>query len=100
MRHHEGTMPINIGWGEDITIRELAEAIARLVGFRGTLEFDTTRPDGTPRKLLDVSRLTALGWRPRVSLEAGLDSTYEWVRQHESLPDRVAERPVIRAVGT
>jgi GDP-L-fucose synthase len=74
----EDTPPlINIGTGEDVTIRELAETVARVVGFDGTLAFDTTKPDGTPRKLLDVSRLHALGWRHRVALEDGIRRTWE-----------------------
>ncbi len=83
MQRYEGGTPINIGCGQDVTIRELAEMIAHLVGFRGCIEFDAARPDGTPRKVLDVSRLVALGWRARVSLEAGLAATYAWYRAHE-----------------
>jgi len=67
---------VNIGCGRDITVRELAELIAEVVGFRGRLVFDRSKPDGTLRKLLDVSRLAALGWKPRTSLEAGLRETY------------------------
>jgi GDP-L-fucose synthase len=63
---------INVGCGEDVTIRELAETVAKVVGFEGKLVFDTTKPDGTPRKLLDVSRMFGLGWRPKVSIEAGI----------------------------
>ena len=75
---NEGISPIvNIGCGEDLTIRELAELIAKIVGFEGRLVFDTSKPDGTPRKLLDISRLTALGWRPRRgSFEEQLQNTY------------------------
>ena len=67
---------INVGCGEDLTIRDLAELIGKTVGYPGRIEFDPSKPDGTPRKLLDVSRLHSLGWRPRVSLEAGLGLTY------------------------
>jgi GDP-L-fucose synthase len=67
---------VNIGWGEDITIRELAELVLSLVGYRGRLHFDASKPDGTPRKLLDVSRLTGLGWRPKIPLKLGIESTY------------------------
>jgi GDP-L-fucose synthase len=67
---------VNIGCGEDLTIRELAELIAEIVGFRGQLVFDTTKPDGTPRKLLDISRIRALGWRPAISLRQGLQALY------------------------
>ena len=71
---------INIGTGEDVSIRELAEIVARIIGFDGDLAFDTTKPDGTPRKLLDVSRLHGLGWKHRVSLEDGIRRTWDAVR--------------------
>jgi GDP-L-fucose synthase len=71
---------INIGTGEDVTIRELAEVVSRVLEFEGTLAFDTTKPDGTPRKLLDVSRLHSLGWRHRTGLEDGIRLTWEIVR--------------------
>ncbi len=69
---------INVGYGEDVTIRALAETICEVVGFAGALTFDTTKPDGTPRKLMDSSRLRALGWRPAIALREGIRSTYEW----------------------
>ncbi|ELP5730578.1 GDP-L-fucose synthase [Vibrio vulnificus] len=69
---------INVGTGVDCTIREMAETMAKVVGFEGKVVFDSTKPDGTPRKLMDVSRLAALGWRYRVDLEAGLRKTYLW----------------------
>ncbi len=72
---------VNIGCGEDQTILELAEAVAQTVGFKGKLTLDTTKPDGTPRKLLDVSRLFALGWRPTIPFEQGLRLAYEDFRQ-------------------
>jgi GDP-L-fucose synthase len=75
-RDHEGQL-LNVGVGDDVTIRELAEAIARVVGFGGALQFDATKPDGTPRKLLDVSRMKALGWTARIGLEQGLAQTYQ-----------------------
>lgn len=71
---------INVGCGADLTIQELAETIARVTGFRGRLDFDRSRPDGTPRKLLDTSRLAATGWRPRIALEAGICDTVAWFR--------------------
>jgi GDP-L-fucose synthase len=71
---------INIGTGEDLTIRELAELVCKVVGFQGELVFDTSRPDGTPRKLLDVARINALGWRAQTGLEEGIRRTYETVR--------------------
>lgn len=69
---------INVGTGVDCTIREMAETMAKVVGFNGQVVFDSTKPDGTPRKLMDVSRLAALGWRYRVNLEQGLTKTYQW----------------------
>ena len=78
MQNHDDEKWINVGWGKDETIAQLAETIARVVGFRGSVRFDESKPDGTPRKLLDVSRLSALGWSPRISLEEGIRSTYGW----------------------
>jgi GDP-L-fucose synthase len=78
MRHHDSEQLVNVGWGEDVTIRELATIIAETVGFKGKLAFDTSKPDGTPRKLLDVTRLQALGWSPGIGLEEGIASTYRW----------------------
>jgi GDP-L-fucose synthase len=69
---------INVGTGVDCTIRELAEALARVTGFKGQLAFDASKPDGTPRKLMDVSRLKALGWQAKIQLEEGLRATYAW----------------------
>jgi GDP-L-fucose synthase len=85
MKNYSREEPINVGCGEDLTIRELAMKIAHVAGFKGHFEFDTSKPDGTPRKLLDVSRLHALGWRARTSLDAGLEATYEWYRRQERL---------------
>jgi len=69
---------INVGCGEDISIGELAELICEIVGFDGQLAWDTTKPDGTPRKLLDVSKIRALGWRPAITLRDGIKGTYDW----------------------
>jgi len=69
---------VNIGCGEDVTIRELAEIVCDVVGFSGSLEFDTTKPDGTPRKLLDMTKLFSMGWRPRTPLREGIRGAYEW----------------------
>lgn len=82
LEHYADERPINVGWGTDLTIRELAGLIAEVVGFRGDFELDTSRPDGTPRKVLDVSRLKALGWRPRTELRRGIELTHEWYRHH------------------
>jgi GDP-L-fucose synthase len=78
MQSYDDAQIINVGTGTDVTIRELAETIARVVGFEGDLAFDATKPDGTPRKLLDVSRLAALGWKAKIALEDGIRSTYAW----------------------
>lgn len=75
---HPRLSHINVGTGTDVTIRELAETIARVVGFTGKLVFDSSKPDGTPRKLLDISRIRALGWEPTIGLEHGLRDTYQW----------------------
>lgn len=75
---------INVGVGEDVTIRELAELVAEVVGFRGRIVQDTSRPDGTPRKLLDLSRITALGWRAEIALRDGIESTYRWFVTHRA----------------
>ena len=69
---------INIGSGEELTIKELAEVISSVVGYKGNFSFDTTKPDGTPRKLLDISRLTKLGWKAKINLKDGLNETYKW----------------------
>ena len=74
---------INVGTGMDCSIRELAETIARVTGFTGTLRFDTSKPDGTPRKLMDVSRLKSLGWQAGITLEDGLRDAYQWFVEHQ-----------------
>jgi GDP-L-fucose synthase len=84
MKTYESGELVNIGCGTDVTIRELAELVARIVGFTGRLAFDTSKPDGTPRKLLDVGRLSALGWTPGISLEEGVRSTYDWFVAHQA----------------
>jgi len=78
LEHYDSPEIINVGCGQDVTIRELAELVCDAVGFSGTLEFDNTKPDGTPRKLLEMTRLTKLGWQPKISLREGIKSTYEW----------------------
>jgi GDP-L-fucose synthase len=82
MERYSDELHVNIGWGEDVSIRELAELIAEVVGFEGTFRYDRAKPDGAPRKLLDVSRLTALGWRPRIALREGLADAYRWFLEH------------------
>ena len=75
---YDGNEHINIGTGEDLTIKELAELISRLAGFQGVIEWDSSKPDGTPRKVLDVTKAKSLGWSPEISLEDGIASTIEW----------------------
>jgi GDP-L-fucose synthase len=84
MQHYDAPQPLNVGVGQDLTIAELAALVARTVGYSGRIVFDSTRPDGTPRKLLDVSRITALGWRPRIDLEQGVAMTYRWYCAHQA----------------
>jgi GDP-L-fucose synthase len=90
MQQYSGEDPVNVGLGTDLTIRELAQTLARVIGFEGRFEFDASKPDGTPRKVLDVSRLTALGWRASVPLERGLEMTYDWYQRTVGEP---AEAP-------
>jgi GDP-L-fucose synthase len=85
LRNYNEPEIINVGAGKDITIRELAELICDIVGFKGRLAWDTTKPDGTPRKLLDVSKLQSLGWKPAISLREGIARTYDWFKSNDSL---------------
>jgi GDP-L-fucose synthase len=78
MENYSSDEIVNVGWGRDISVSELAGLVRRVVGFDGEIVYDRSKPDGTPRKLLDTSRLTALGWTPSVSLEEGIAQTYEW----------------------
>ena len=78
MKRFSGDMQMNVGWGREISIRQLAETIGRIVGFEGKLVFDASKPDGTPRKLLDTTRLSGLGWKATTSLEEGLEKSYTW----------------------
>ncbi|MEY9998049.1 GDP-L-fucose synthase [Streptomyces sp. V4I8] len=77
LRRYDGDQPLNIGCGEDLTIRELAETVRDVVGYQGAITFDPSKPDGTPRKLLDVSRVLSLGWKPKIPLRAGIAAVYE-----------------------
>ena len=78
MKNYSEHDHINVGFGSDLTIRELAERICKIVGFKGTLIYDSTKPDGTPRKLMDSARLHALGWQPRITMDDGIAKTYAW----------------------
>ena len=78
MQHYDGEEIVNIGVGEDLSIAELAELVSKVVGFTGKIVYDAGKPDGTPRKLVDVTRINGLGWRAGIPLEAGIRMTYEW----------------------
>lgn len=78
LKIYDDPAPINIGWGQDVTIKELAEIVSNTIGYEGEIVWDTTRPDGTPRKLLNTERIQALGWSPQIKLADGIKSTYEW----------------------
>ena len=82
LQSYDAEPMVNIGWGQDVTIRELAEIILSVIGYSGRLIFDASKLDGTPRKLLDVSKLTQLGWQPRISLKEGIERTYAWFTEH------------------
>ena len=84
MQNYDSSDIINIGCGEDVTIAELAAIVRDVVGFEGNLVFDRTKPDGTPRKLLDVTRLRSMGWAPQIEIHNGIASTYAWYRQHRA----------------
>jgi len=99
MDHYEENKTINIGTGVDCTIAELAEMLKRVVGFKGEIRFDTTKPDGTPRKVLDVSRMKALGWEPRINFEEGLRDTYLWALKEGIFTAPGAAAPLIAGHG-
>jgi GDP-L-fucose synthase len=82
LEHYDGPHQINVGTGSDVTIREIAETIANVTGFTGETEWDTSKPDGTPQKLLDVSKLAEAGWTAKISLEEGMERTVAWYRDH------------------
>lgn len=84
LENYDSPEVVNVGFGDDVTIRELAELICDVVGFQGQLVFDSTKPDGTPRKLLDSSRLATLGWKPRIGLREGIAQTYRWYVEHNA----------------
>jgi GDP-L-fucose synthase len=78
MNHYDESEPINVGWGKDQTIRELSEMISKIVGYKGSIKWDSGKPDGTPRKILDVSKLSGKGWRAKINLEEGIREVYRW----------------------
>ena len=81
LEFYDGDIPLNVGCGEDVTIKDLAETIALVTGFKGNLEWDSSKPDGTPQKLLDTTRINDIGWKPTISLEQGIQETYAWFRE-------------------
>ncbi|MEU5128545.1 GDP-L-fucose synthase family protein [Streptomyces mobaraensis] len=93
LRHYDGPSPVNVGTGRDVTIAELARMVAEAVGYTGRIRWDPSRPDGTPRKLLDVSRLFATGWRPAIGLPDGLRSTVRWYAERYAAGPDTARRP-------
>lgn len=84
--NYQGREPLNIGWGHDLTIREIAMVVKKAIGYTGELAFDTTKPDGAPRKLMEVSKLTALGWKPHTTLEEGVAKAYKAFLEKHSHP--------------
>jgi len=82
MQDYEDEEHINVGTGEDVTIKELAETVAKVVDFRRTIEWDTSKPNGTPRKVLNVDKIKSLGWEPKIKLKEGIESTYSWYKEN------------------
>ena len=78
---YDSSLHLNVGTGEDLSIKDLAQKVAHAAGFTGDIEWDATKPDGTPRKALDVSRIKALGWKPTITLEEGIASTIAWYKE-------------------
>jgi GDP-L-fucose synthase len=95
MHHYDGSEPINLGWAEDLSIAEVVEAVAAVVGYRGRFRFDASKPDGMPFKALDSSRLRALGWRPSVHFRTALAETYAWFLQHVIEEDPIDVRAAV-----
>lgn len=83
LEHYDDPEPVNVGCGEDVTIQELVETVCEVLEFEGTLKFDTSKPDGTPRKLLDISKIKSLGWSPKISLREGIADAYRWFCENE-----------------
>ncbi len=87
MKFYSDNEHINVGYGEELSILELAKLAARVVGFEGKIAHDLSKPDGTPRKLMDSSKLRALGWQPRIGLEEGMQATYEWFLAQQAVSE-------------
>ena len=82
LEHYDGPEQVNVGTGRDATIKEIADLVAEVVGYKGETLWDTSKPDGTPQKLLDVSKLREIGWKAQIGLREGLESTVAWYREH------------------
>ena len=95
MNHYEDSEIINIGVGKDISVSELADLIKDIVGYKGSIHYDRSKPDGTPRKLLGVSKLQALGWRPKISLRQGIEMTYRWYVEEVHKMRKVSKEPKV-----
>ena len=95
MNHYEDSEIINIGVGKDISVSELADLIKDIVGYKGSIHYDRSKPDGTPRKLLGVSKLQALGWRPKISLRQGIEMTYRWYVEEVPKMPKVSKVPKV-----
>jgi GDP-L-fucose synthase len=80
MKDYDSSDPINVGTGEDVTTKELSNIISKVVGYPGETEWDSSKPNGTPRKVLDIGKIKSLGWEPKISLKDGIESTYEWYK--------------------
>jgi GDP-L-fucose synthase len=100
MRNYDSPEIVNVGTGEDLTIKELAETISRITGYRGRMVLDASKPDGTPRKLLDVSRIQALGWKAGIPLEQGIAETYRWFTSWRALPNSHSPSGPDRQLGS
>ena len=83
MQKYDDAEHINVGTGEDVTIKELAETIVDVVGYKNDYEWDTDKPNGTPRKVLNVDKIKSLGWEPKIGLREGIESTYKWYVENE-----------------
>jgi GDP-L-fucose synthase len=94
LENYDDPSPINVGTGSEISIRELAETVAHVVGYEGVVRWDTEKPDGTPRKVLDVSRIHRLGWRAQIGLREGLESTYAWFLENQRALTHVRDHPM------
>src|SRR5690606_9661266 len=93
MQNYDDDEFVNVGVGEDVSIKELAELVRQVVGYEGAIDFDSSKPDGTPRKLMDVSRLNSQGWRARIGLEEGIGATYQWYLKAIERDDLRVARP-------